>query len=376
MLKDGPFTLQASLSGMSPEDFIRLEMPPECRQLSLSALLDRAFPASPEEQQAIASQFGPGTCNYRANPDLPGIYAVFLAACEEWRDWRCALRVTPADGTVVPLSAPVSQLVPPAQESPRLALRLEQQYCALEYAVRHGLWASREELLGWMRLLTAIYFLDKHEVLLYPGSSPATAPGLRDALASLQSQGLIDAPPQSMAPQPAPPRSMAPRSMSKEESSGDATPYAITPLGRRFIGELLDETEFLIDHYDHYKDTVVDMDLEMAEFGAGRGADLRVEAFLAQGINPIRAVFLLRLYDGVLDHRLRDWQEAIEGEEFYEGILEPVVNRDGATPEAMDLVIESGLSWLEEQQEQALRQAAEREILRRAGGEEEEQTGA
>ena len=59
-------------------------------------------------------------------------------------------------------------------------------------------------------------------------------------------------------------------------------------------------------------------------------------AFLADGLDPIRAVFLLRLYDGAFDHRLRDWQDAIEGEEFYEGILEPVVNRDGATPEAMD----------------------------------------
>ena len=100
----------------------------------------------------------------------------------------------------------------------------------------------------------------------------------------------------------------------------------------------------------------------------GAAQTCAVEAFLADGLDPIRAVFLLRLYDGAFDHRLRDWQDAIEGEEFYEGILEPVVNRDGATPEAMEVVIESGLSWLEEQQEQARREEAEREILRRAEG--------
>ena len=337
---------------MSPEDFVRLELPPECRRLSVSALLDRAFPASPEERQEIAAQFDPGTCNYRANPDLPEIYAVFLAVCEEWRDWRCALRVTSADRTEVGLSAPVSPLVPSGQESPLLVLRLEQQYRAIEYAARHGFWASREELLDWMRSLTALYFLDKHEVRLHPGSTPETAPALRDALAILQAQGLIAAPP--------------PSEPDGDGPSDDAAPYAITPLGRRFIAELLAETESLIDQYDHYKDTIVDLDRETAEFDTGRGADLRVRALLAEGLDPVRAVFLLRLYDGTLDHRLRDWQNAIEDEEFYEGILEPVANRDGADPAAMELVIESGLSWLEERHEQARREEAEREILRRA----------
>ena len=154
-----------------------------------------------------------------------------------------------------------------------------------------------------------------------------------------------------------------------QASSDDAAPYAITPLGRRFITGLLAETESLIDQYDHYKDTVVDLDREAAEFDTGRGVDLRVEAFLAEGLDPIRAVFLLRLYDGTFDHRLRDWQDAIQDEEFYEGILEPVVNRDGATPKAMEVVIESGLSWLEERQEQDRREEAEREIRRQAEGE-------
>ena len=332
---------------MAPEDFIRLEMPPECRPLSVSQLLDWAFPSSAEKRQAISAQFGPGTCSYRANPDLPEIYAVFLAACEEWRDWRCALRVTSAAGDDVDLKAPVSHLVPNDTDSPLVTLRLEQQYRALEYAVRHGFFPDRRELLEWMRSLTALYFLDKHEVPLHPGSFPESAAALRNALASLQSQGLITA----------------------RASSDDAAPYAITPLGRRFVAGLLAETESLIDQYDHYKDTVVDVDRETAEFDTGRGVDLRVEAFLSEGIEPIRAVFLLRLYDGTFDHRLRDWQDAIKDEEFYEGILEPVVNRDGATPEAMEVVIESGLSWLEERQEQDRREEAEREIRRQAEGE-------
>ena len=366
MPDEGAFTLQVSLNGMAPEDFIRLEMPPDCRHLSVSQLLERAFPASPDERQEVAAQFDPGTCNYRANPDLPDIYAVFLAVGDEWRDWRCALRTTSADGADADLTAPVSSLIPNDTESPLLTLRLEQQYRAVEYAVRHGFWADRKELLGWMRSLTALYFLDKHEVELHPGSLPASALALRNALASLQSQGLIAATPPEKHP-PLPP----------EEGRGEGvSPYAITPLGRRFIAGLLAETESLIDQYDHYQDTVVDpLSLPShrggreggayAEFDTGRGADLRVEAFLAGGLDPVRAVFLLRLYDGTFDHRLRDWQDAIEDEEFYEGILEPVVNRDGASPEAMELVIESGLSWHEERQEQTRREESEREIMRR-----------
>ena len=352
MPDESPFTLQAYLAGMAPDDLIRLELPSEYRHLSLSDLLDRAFPESPEERQEIVGQFAPGTVNYRANPDLPDIYAVFLAVCEEWRDWRCALRATSADGADADLSEPVSELFSTDADSPLVALRLEQQYRALEYAARHGFWASRWELLRWMRSLTALYFLDKHEIELFSGSTPGPAPALREALASLQSQGLIAA--------------QTPAEPDEDGQSGDAAPYAITPLGRRFIAGLLTKTELLIDQYDLYKDTVVDLDREAAEFDTGRGADLRVEAFLADGLDPIRAVFLLRLYDGAFDHRLRDWQDAIEDEEFYEGILEPVVNRDGATPEAMEVVIESGLSWLEEQQEQTRREAAERDILRRA----------
>ena len=350
MLEDGSFTLQASLTGMAPEDCIRLEMPSDCRRLALSQLLDRAFPESPEERREIAAQFAPGTCNYRDNPDLLDIYAVFLAVCDEWRDWRCALLVTSVDGAEVDLSAPVLRLIPPVPDAPLLALRLEQRYCALEYAVRHGYWPTRRELLAWMRSLAALYFLDKHEVRLHPGSLPEPAPALREALAALQSQGLIAPPPE-------------PKDGGE---SDDAPPYAITPLGRRFIAGLLAETESLIDQYDHYQDTALDIDRETAEFGSGRGADLRVQAFLAEGLDPVRAVFLLRLYDGTFDHRLRDWQSAMEGEEFYEGILEPVVNRDSAGPEAMELVIESGYSWLEERQEQARREESEQEILRRA----------
>ena len=141
--------------GMAPDDSVCLQLPGEFRLLSVSQLLDRAFPADPAQRDELAAQFEPGTESHRSNPDLPEIYAVFLAVCDEWRDWRCAIEVTSAEGQHVDLTAPVSSLLPSETDTPLLELRLGQQYRALEYAVRHGLWDSREALLEWMQSLTA-----------------------------------------------------------------------------------------------------------------------------------------------------------------------------------------------------------------------------
>ena len=347
MLQDGPFTLRASLEGMDPDDFVSLAMPADCLNLSVSQLVERAFPEAPQERETIAERF-----DRRANPDLPDIYAVFLAACDEWRDWRCALRLTGESGEEVAFNTPVSQLMTSAQDPPQVSLHIEQDYRAIEYAVRHGFWSSHDELLGWMRGLTTLYFIDKHEVPLHLDS--VSAPALGRALDSLLSVGLVSP-------------SLA--SPSEEGLPGEPSPLAITSDGRILIASLLGETESLIDQYDHFKDTLVDLELELAEFDTDRGTDLRVEVFLAESIDPVRAVFLLRLYDGTLDRRLPDWQTAIEDDSFYEGILEPVVNRESADATEMELVMESGLSWLEERAELERREKAEREIIQQAEGE-------
>ena len=333
---------------MAPDDFLLLEMLPEWRLLSVSQLLDLAFPADLDEQGKVAARF-----DLRANPDLPDIYAVFLAVCDEWRDWRCALRITASPGQEVALDERASSLIPSDVDRPVLSLHLRQKYRALEYAVRHGLWPSRDELLDWMRALTTLYFIDKHEVkLLSPESEGGTmdaeggASALRQALGTLQAEGFI--------------------AVRTDATDTEQPSFSIARAGRRFIASLLSETEELIDQFDHFKDTVIDAAVDMVEFDTGRGEDLRVEAFLAEGIDPVRAVFLLRLYDGYLDHRLGDWQDALEDKGFFEDILEPVVNRDGASRVEMELVIESGISLLEERQEQARREEAEQEILRRA----------
>ena len=331
---------------MKPDDCLVVELPAAFLDGSVAQLLELVFPPDDETRVDITGGF-----DLRANPDLPEIYAVFLALCEEWRDWRCALRVS-ADGGEVALDAPVSALAVPGEELPRLSLHLEQRYCPLEYAVRHGFWDSRDGLLEWMRSLAALYFIDKHEVRPDASGPHSAAPGLSAALASLQSQGLIaveDA-----------------ADNAGDDAAAEPPRHAIAPEGRRFIAGLLAETEAYIDDYDHYMDTLAEPDLEAVEFGTGRGVDLRVQAFLADDLDTVRAVFLLRLYDGTLDARLRDWEAVMESDEFFEAVLEPVVNREGVSSEEMERVMDFGHAWLEERRERERREAADRELLRRA----------
>ena len=256
-----------------------MELPQEFLEGTVAGLLDRVFPVGDEERREIADRF-----DRRGNPDLPDIFAVFLAALEEWRDWRCALEVS-VGRRGVELDAPVRDLLPEGAGAPLLSLRLEQRYRPLEYAVRHGFWPDRSELLDWLRSLALLYFLDKHEVRLEVQPSRPSGPSLARALDALRSQELV-----------APELSGDSEGVPADEGAGSA--LAITPEGRSFIARLLAETESYIDLYDHFQDVLADPDGEAVEFGTGRGVDLRVQAYLTDGLDPIRTVFLLRLYDG------------------------------------------------------------------------------
>ena len=89
------------------------------------------------------------------------------------------------------------------------------------------------------------------------------------------------------------------------------------------------------------------------EFDTGHGEDLRVEVFIHQGLDPLRTVFLLRLYDGTLDKFVNEWQEWIGEGSFYDYVLEPIVNRCVAGEELLDIAMEEGFAKLEEAAEEA-----------------------
>ena len=73
----------------------------------------------------------------------------------------------------------------------------------------------------------------------------------------------------------------------------------------------------------------------------------------------------MRLYDGTLDDFISTWTSLIHREEFFDGILEPVVNRYDVEEALMGWIMENGYSYLEEQEEKARELEAQKEIMRR-----------
>ena len=375
----GWFELWVSMTGMDLDDALSLVLPAKLADTAVSELLAYTFPPSQEDRRAVASLF-----DIRANPDLPEIYAVFLDAIDEWRKGRCTLVFSGGDGRELDLDGLVSRLLEypsagtevPANENPpnpplskggeggflhasvesiskgdrqsaypRLAIQIEQQYRAIDYATQMGFWERREELLEWLRSLTVLYFLDKHEAKIAASPSSDSGPGLMAAVAALHVKGLISCSP-------------------------DTQTFDITEAGRRFISRLLTETESYIGLYDHFKDTELDPDAETLEpdtinFETGRGVDLRVQVFLAEGLDPIRTVFLLRLYDGTLDESVSTWENLVDNESFYEGILEPVVNRCEVDENAIGQILEMGYDFLEQREARARELKSQQETIGR-----------
>jgi hypothetical protein len=85
----------------------------------------------------------------------------------------------------------------------------------------------------------------------------------------------------------------------------------------------------------------------------------------AEGIDPIRAVFLLRLYDSSLDEHSDSWRELIHAEEFFNGLLRPVLDSPMVNAELMESIIESGYAQREEMAEADQERAAQSDTLRR-----------
>ena len=327
MRPPAPFELRVSLAGMDPADCLLVGLPPDYANATIGRLLDLVFPADPQQRRDVESML-----DTRANPDLQDIYAVILDAVAQWRKGLCALAVSTDGGTALDLAGPVCADL-------RIEhLRIEQQYSALDYAVRRGFWHSKEGLLAWLRELTVLYFLDKFQCEI-----PAAAPGAT----GLERKGLVEF---------------------REEEWAETGAVTITEGGREFIGALLLETEDYIDAYDHFKDADFDGDFdgEAGEvcFGRGRGVDLRPQVYEYEGLDPVRTVFLLRLYDGSLDAFSGEWTGLIDDDVFFDRLLEPAVNRFDLDDGLIARIVESGYSHLEERNDQSRQLAAERRVLR------------
>ncbi|MCY4367031.1 MAG: hypothetical protein OXE17_12535 [Chloroflexi bacterium] len=333
-MEGDPLLLSLELAGLPQDAVLEFDLPAADSGITVGAFLDEVFPPDEAAQQDLEESF-----DLQTNPDLQEIYAEFLAVVQQFRNDLCSLTVSAPSGQVMSPDDLLDDLLssaPPGSPT-RLSLFLTADYDALEYAGAQGYDAGVPDLLHWLRVCVALYFIEKHESPLPAQESLNQCQPLASAVDEILSRGLVEV---------------------GNETSGPV----ITPDGRRFIGNLLSETEQLVDAFDLFKDVYWDEDSGQALFGTGQGDDLRVEVFIAESIDPVRAVFLLRLYDGTLDEFVGCWLEVAGDLDFFNTLLLPVVDRSVTEESLLEEILEQGMDLLESERQEF----REEETYRRA----------
>ena len=309
--------LRITLGDMPHEDAFWIVVPYSMASRTIGDLLDGLFPDTETAARQVL-----GMLDTRANPDLPEMYSDLATMLTGWRAGTSRIDLNSSTGEPVSRSDQASARFaprPPTSDSPHpiplLHLIMEHRFLPLDAYAREG--GNRQELLAWMRGCVLVYFLDKHHCRLTVEPVGQSDSHVVTAAGDLRAQGLLVVSP-------------------TEEI------YEITPAGRAYIGQLMRETESYIRKFDVFNDVIPGNSLRPTEFGTGRGLDLRVQVFVAEGIDAHRAVFLLRMYDGTLDSFEASWQSRMEDEELFDLLLEPVLDFSPVAEEELDRVIEAG----------------------------------
>ncbi len=333
------FELRVTLGDMGLEDAFRLRLPPAMSRLTVGDLLDEVF----LEEDAAQLRFL-AALDIQANPDLPAMYEELLDIFAQWRRDDCTLRFFATQGAQVHLADRVEDHLNFHASQPgehavdaTLDLAIEQTHDVLGRFADWG--GGNGALMRWLQQRTFLYFMDKHRFRLSVDPSDKLSRGLLPIANELASRGLI----------------------AGSEESGV---YEPTDEGEQLIQRMVVEAESYIDRFDLFSDTLLEPDEEV-EFGTGIGEDLRVQVYGSEGVDPVRAVFLLLLYDSTLDAYSETWQEAVHKEEFFNEILRPVLDHVRVDDELIGLVIESGYAHGEELSEAAEERAFEQDVLRR-----------
>ena len=306
--------LRITLGDMPLEDAFQVEAPygPDT---TFGGLLDATFPPDPSDQRQVKRLL-----DARANPDLLDMYDALVELLDHWHDRRCDLHFYVNHGPELTLDARIGGWLVQLDAGSRLLdLVIEQLPTPLEYAVRLGYAGDATEIMRWLEETTALYFLWQRSGTARLGTNEDDA--LARALHRLDEQGYVTIP---------------------------ETGVEVTLQGEQHMEQLLAEAESYVGTYDIFSDVLSGSSAAPHRFGTGRGIDLRVPVYEAEGVDPLRAVFLLRIYDSSLDEAAgEDWSRAATDPGFYRDILSPVTDREDIDPAVLEAVMDDGFATME-----------------------------
>ena len=341
-VKHRPFIFQVSLGDMGLEDAFWVQLRPEFLETRLGEFLDDVFSGNRRQQDKFRSWL-----DVSENPDLPDMYNALLEIFADWRNGKCSLHFFANQGPEIKLTDRLddhlSLMQSPArqiEETPLLDLVIEQELDVLDYLGNAGYFKDKGSMMDFMQTNMLMYFLDKHGYKLPESPIAETDQGLLPIAKKLQSAKLIAA-------------------SALEET------FDITEEGRQAISRTIAETESYIDQYDVFKDVFYDAGSGALEFETGLGKDLRVQMYEHDGLDPVRTVFLLRMYDSSFDEAQAAWRESIHSERFFGDLLDPVVNAERIGEDMVETVLEAGYNFSEARSDAAREEESQEDLLRR-----------
>ena len=320
---DSEFILRITLGEMPIEDGFWIGLPDDLSTLSLRELFNRVFPTDPSLQRLFIERL-----DVSRNPDLPEMYDALVEIFVQSGLGLCNVETYVNDGPKLDDSAMVAQYLTTNYPPPVLDLVLEQRFSAIDYSVRRGDFSDEEEALGWIRSRVLLYFLGALEYVLLTEPGDAADLALLSLTQSLVDEGLI-------------------------ERSTDSERFEITELGMEAIHEMAAEAENVIERYEVFGDVIYDPETGECDFGTGAGIDLRIPVYEAEALSPLRAILLVMLWAGEFARMDDDWRGAIHNREFFEALLLPVVERPLVGEEDLDVIVDAGFAFMEQQAREA-----------------------
>lgn len=307
--------VRITLGDMPSEDAFHVIVPSSMGSTSVGDLMGQLFPIHKARSHHVLDML-----DARANPDLPEMYRVLAEMFDTWRAGTSRIDLRTLNGDPLLFSQQASSGLASSQSDhpssiPVLHLVLDHRLLPLEAYSQEG--GNRREMLAWMRGCVLLYFLDKRHEILPGGEDGQRCAHVSTVAKDLSTQGLTT-----------------------PSSSGER--YEITPAGRTYIEQLIRETESYIRRFDKFSDVILGNALRPTEFGTGLGIDMRVQLFIADGIDAFRAVFLLRTYDGTLDAFEDTWQQRICDDKFFDMLLEPALDYGIVPEEDLERAVRAG----------------------------------
>ncbi len=338
----GDFDLRVTFGDDSLEDAFWVTVPGTAESLTIRQLIERhLLGATKEDRERIVESL-----DTAANPDLPEMLVAIRRAFDDMRKGEAVVRFHLNKGPRdVNLDEPV-----PRHFSRAFSRRYDFDYRLIDLVIEvtdiPGIAIPperQEEMKREFRLWLLLYLMDRFgQDFVFEGRNFDTT-GVEAVADWAVTRGWLD--------------------LSAKDVRGDyKAVYARTESGNTLVRGLVRETDDLIKQYDVFADVTAD---EPPLFRTGRGDDLRIWVYRAEGIDAVRAAFLMNLENSVYD---RDWQAVFGDDAWFRELLTVGGAECPVTPQKLDRIIRAGKAWNDRHRDEAQRASRAAELWGAADG--------